>query len=223
LRRDGASPNGCRAQGTRKGPLTSVKASFHMYASVDPGLVVLNPHTGASTRHVHNLEAAWSLCRLNDEMVLTVSNGNAVAVLGLDGGSVFPLVELDLSGPGSVLCPAGDGTYFLFSATDATTTTRGIILRLELLVDPLTLHEATITVSQHFRVPPRGIVELVYPEDHWVIPNSLVIDPVDTPVRNYGGGPHSIRLRSSLGIVPEDRYANWIEFDATIKCYPGLV
>jgi Holliday junction resolvase-like predicted endonuclease len=193
-------------------------------AAVGSGvLVVINPHTGASTGHDHRLGATWSLCRLNDEMVLTVSNGNAVAVLGLDGGSAFQLVELDLSGPSSVLCPAGDGTYFLFSATDATTTTRGILLRVELLVDPLTLHEAIITVSQHFRIPPREMVRFLYPEGYWVVPNSLVIDPVDTGVTVGEQGLHFIGFRNPRSIIPGDPDANVIEFDATIKCYPGLV
>jgi Holliday junction resolvase-like predicted endonuclease len=185
-------------------------------------LEVINPHTGTSTRHVHRLGATSSLCRLNDEMVLIVSDGNVVAVLGLDGRSTFPLAELDLNGPRSALCPAGDGTYFLFSTTRAPTLTRGIILRVELLLDPLTLPEATRTVSEHFRISPRGAARLSCQEGYWVDPNSLVIDPAGTPVDNLDWAPDVVVLGNPLALIHEDPDANWIEFDATIKCYPAL-
>jgi hypothetical protein len=103
-------------------------------------LEVINPHTGVSTRHLHELPNTMSLCKLNDEMVLTVANGNIVAVLGLDGRTVLPLAELNLSGSISELCPAGDGSFLMFSTyPTAPSTLRGIVLRVLLPRDLLTL------------------------------------------------------------------------------------
>jgi hypothetical protein len=109
-------------------------------AAVGSGILeVINPNTGASTRHLHELSNTMSLSKLNDEMVLTVANGNIVAILGLDGRTVLPLAELNLSGSISELCPAGDGSFFMFSTYSTPPTSRGIILRVRLPRDLLTL------------------------------------------------------------------------------------
>jgi hypothetical protein len=111
-------------------------------AAVGSGVLeIINPQTGVSTRHLHELSNTMSLCKLNDEMVLTVANGNIVAVLGLDGRTVLPLAELNLSGSAmSELCPARDGSFLMFSTyrTDPQTS-RGIVLRVRLPRDLLTL------------------------------------------------------------------------------------
>jgi Holliday junction resolvase-like predicted endonuclease len=109
-------------------------------AAVGSGVLeVINPYTGVSTRHLHELSNTMSLCKLSDQMVLTVANGNIVAVLGLDGRTVLPLAELNLSGSISELCPAGDGSFFMFSTYSTPPTSRGIILRVRLPRDLLTL------------------------------------------------------------------------------------
>ena len=109
-------------------------------AAVGSGLLeVIDPNTGASTRHLHELLNTMSLCKLNDEMVLTVANGNIVAVLGLDGRTVLPLAELNLSGSISELCPAGDGSFLMFSTYSTPPTRRGIILRVQLPRDLLSI------------------------------------------------------------------------------------
>jgi Holliday junction resolvase-like predicted endonuclease len=110
-------------------------------AAVGSGVLeVINPHTGANTRHLHELSNTMSLSKLGDEIVLTVANGNIVAVLGLDGRTVLPLAELNLSGSISELCPAGDGSFLMFSTySTAPPTIRGIVLRVRLPHDLLTL------------------------------------------------------------------------------------
>ena len=112
-------------------------------ASVGSGVLeVINPQTGVSTRHLHELPSTLSLCKLSDEMVLTVADGNLLALLGLDGRTVLPLAELNLSGSISELCPAGDGSLLMFSTyPTAPSTLRGIVLRVLLPRNLLTLTE----------------------------------------------------------------------------------
>jgi Holliday junction resolvase-like predicted endonuclease len=110
-------------------------------AAVGSGVLeVINPGTGKSTRHLHGVSNTMSLCKLDDEMVLSVADGKVVAVLGLDGRTVLSLAELNLNGSVSELCPAGDGTYLMFSTySTAPATTRGIVLRVSLPRGPLAL------------------------------------------------------------------------------------
>jgi hypothetical protein len=83
--------------------------------------------------------------------------------------------------------------------------------------DPSTI----ITVTKHFRFSPRGGARFLCPEGYLVVPNSLVIDPADTRVDSSERGPHFVGLRNPLGRIGPDPDANWIEFDATIQCYPA--
>jgi Holliday junction resolvase-like predicted endonuclease len=103
-------------------------------------LEIIHSNSNARTRHLHELPNTMSLCKLSDKMILTVADGRIIAILGLDGRTVLPLAELNLNGSISELCRSDDGTYLMFSTySKAPTTTRGIILRLRLPRDLLTL------------------------------------------------------------------------------------